>query len=301
MVVNWNGRDVLRPCLESIRGTTYPAVELTVVDNGSTDGSEVLLREEYADPSTLIWNSRNVGLPAARNQGMRSAVESGAEFILTLDNDLTIAPDTIDRLVEVMRSSNDIVMVGALIFHQDRPDVIHSAGQMVNWTQNLVRTLGANQRQDGRFRGIWDVDYVGGGAMLTRTSYVRQQGVFDEAFIGYGYEDTEYGYRARQLGYRVVCCADAKVWHRAHSTIGRYSYRKKYLETRNAVVFMKRHGNAYRWSKYLIFLFVGFGYAAVREGLRGNLAGVWGKLHGFFDGLRNRTDLAYRLLYGHRS
>ncbi|HEX7090771.1 MAG TPA: glycosyltransferase family 2 protein [Longimicrobiales bacterium] len=296
VVVNWNGKNVLPQCLDSILALEYPIKETIVVDNGSVDGSGALLRERYGERVTVIWNERNLGAPVARNQGMRHAVESGSDFVFTLDNDLTIAPDAIAPLVRLMQGDPKIAMAGALILHQDRPDVIFSAGHMVNWTQNLVRTLGANQRLQGQFREIWDVDYVGSGAMLTRRSYIEQHGYFDETLIGYGYEDTEYGYRAKQLGFRVVCCADARVWHRPHSGIGRYSYRKKYLEARNAVVFMKRHGNLFRWSKYLFYVLLGFGYAAVREGLRGNFAGVRGKMRGFIDGLRGREDLAYRLL-----
>jgi len=296
IVVNWNGKEVLRDCLDSIFKLDYPVHEVIVVDNGSADGSVNMMQTDYADRVYIIALKKNLGAPAGRNFGMKRALETSVDLAFCLDNDLTIAPDAISKLIDVLDCDSKIAMAGALILHQDRPDVIFSAGHVINWTQNLVGTLGAGQKLQGQFTDIWDVDYVGSGAMLVRASYIREHGVFDESYIGYGYEDTEYGYRAKNLGLRVVCCADAKVWHRPHSGVGRYSYRKKYLETRNAIRFIKRYGTVTNWTKYLCYVIPGFGYALVVEGLRGHLPGVIGKFRGFIDGLRNRDDLALKML-----
>jgi GT2 family glycosyltransferase len=296
VVVNWNGKDVLRNCLASIEKLAYPISEVIVVDNGSTDDSVEMLRREYPGQIYLIALEKNFGAPKGRNVGVTRAVDTGVDFVFCLDNDLTIAPDAITRLLEVTRRDSRIAMVGALILRMDKPDIIFSAGHVINWKQNLVGTLGSGQKLTGQFKDIWDVHYVGSGAVLIRSDYIRRHGMFDESYIGYGYEDTEYGYRAINLGYRVVCCADARTWHQPHSGIGRYSFRKKYLETRNAVRFIKRYGTIANWLKYLGFVIPGFAYAFVREGARGYLPGVIGKVRGFIDGLRNRDDLALRLL-----
>lgn len=298
VVVNWNGESVLGDCLASIFALTYPITEVIVVDNGSVDRSIARVREVYGERVTVIENEKNLGAPMARNQGIRRAVASGVDFVFSLDNDLTVAPEAIGVLVEVLTRDPAVAMAGALILDRARPDVVLSAGHRINWTQNLVKCLGAGQTLRGQFRGSWEVDYAGSGALLTRGAYLREFGSFDESYLGYGYEDTDFGYRANLRGWKVLCCAEAKVWHRPHTGIGRYSYRKKYLEARNAVLFMRRHGNAYRWTKYLFYLFAGFAYAAVREGVRGNLAGVRGKLHGFVDGVLDRKERAYALLQG---
>jgi GT2 family glycosyltransferase len=296
VVVNWNREDLLEKCLDSILALDYPIHEIVVSDNGSTDGSTELMRTKYTGKVTAIENGQNYGAPVGRNIGIRQALKSDIDFIFCLDNDLTIAPDAIAKLVAVLQRDEKIAMAGALIMDMAQPDVISSAGGLVNWTQNMVKTLGMNQRLKGQFRDIWDVDYAGSGALFVRTDYLRQHGLFDEGFIGYGYEDTDFGMRAKKLGYRVVCCADAKVWHRPHSSIGRYSFKKKYLETRNAIRFIKRYGDTKAWIKYLFYVNAGFVYAFFSEGIKGNLPGVIGKVRGFIDGLRNRDDLALKLL-----
>ena len=296
VIVNWNGKDVLNECLDSVFKIKYPLYEIIVVDNGSKDKSIENINVDYGYKVNIIHNKFNLGAPIARNQGMKHAINTGVDYIFCLDNDLTIEPIAIEILIKVMLSDERIAMTGAIIFQQDRPDIIFSAGHVINWTQNLVGTLGANQKNRGQFKGIWRVDYVGSGAVLVRSEYIKKYGYFDESFIGYGYEDTEYGLRANKLGYKVICCAEAKVWHKPHSGIGRYSFKKKYLETRNAVRFIKKYGNFWNWSKYLCYVLPGFVYALFREGFRGNMPGVVGKMRGFYDGLRNYDDLAYKLL-----
>ena len=227
---------------------------MIVVDNGSHDGSAEIALTCGDERVSLIRNERNLGAPVGRNQGMRAALEAGVDQIYDLDNDLTAAPDAVSRLVAVLERDPRIAMAGSLILYEDKPDVIFSAGQRIDWTQNLVTTVGRDQVDRGQFRDIWDVDYVGSGAMLVRCSYLREHGLFDETMIGYGYEDTEFGYRAKRLSYRVVCCADSKVWHKPFTGIGAYSYRKKYLEARNAVRFIKRCGTVRNWAKYLFYV-----------------------------------------------
>ena len=187
-------------------------------------------------------------------------------------------------------------VAGAGIYYADRPDVIFSAGHWINWTQNLVGTRGANKRDTGQYAPLADVDYVGTGAMLTRRQVYEEVGLLDDGFIGYGYEDTDFGIRVNKAGYRVVCYLPARVWHQPHTNIGRYSFRKKYLEGRNAIRFMNMYGSPSRWMKFVFYASLGLLYASIREGLRGNMGGVIGKARGLYDGLRGREDFARRLL-----
>lgn len=135
VIVNWNGKDVLLECLDSIFRVQHPLRDVIVVDNGSTDGSPDAAEKKYGQRIELIRNASNKGAPAARNQGMKRAVERGVDFVFALDNDLTVAPDAVSALLKVMDRDPRIAMVGALIFHHDRPNVIFSAGHLINWTQ----------------------------------------------------------------------------------------------------------------------------------------------------------------------
>ena len=103
-VINWNRKDLLRACLESLAGQTYPNFEVIVVDNGSNDGSAVLVRELgvcYPVSLRLIENSSNRGFCAANNQAIDA---SRSELVALLNNDAEADPDWLASLVAVLTS-----------------------------------------------------------------------------------------------------------------------------------------------------------------------------------------------------
>lgn len=91
VIVNYNGKVFLQPCLESVLHCDYPNFEVIVVDNGSTDGScEFVEKTSQSNPNVkLIRNEDNLGPSAARNQGI--GVAEG-KYIAFLDNDTSVAP-----------------------------------------------------------------------------------------------------------------------------------------------------------------------------------------------------------------
>jgi GT2 family glycosyltransferase len=295
VVLNWNAKMLLKECLESLRLSKYPLFKIIVVDNGSVDGSQAMVYESFSDV-VLIENGENLGVPSGRNVGIQEAINDDIDYVYTIDNDLIIEPSTINEAVLFMEQHQGVGCLGSIIYYYDRKDIVFNAGHMINWTQNLVRSRGMNQRDDGQFASYAEVDYVGTGAMLTRKSVYKEVGLLDPGFIGYGYEDTDFGVRVRNAGYKVVSYTPSKVWHRPFSTIGQYSFKKKYLEGRNAIRFLRMYGNRWNWLKFLFYATGGLVYAAVREGARGNITGVVGKARGLYDGLWGREDFARTLL-----
>lgn len=295
VVLNYEGEKVIGPCLESFRISEHPLHEVIVVDNASTDASVEIISREHREV-VLLQNERNLGAPAGRNVGMERALEGRPDYIYTLDNDLRIDPRAISELVELMERDPSIGCAGSIIYHEEPPDLIFNAGHYVNWSQNMVRSRGLNQRDRGQLEELCEVDYVGSGAMLTRSRVLEEIGLFDPGFIGYGYEDSDFGLRVKAAGHRVVCLTRSKVWHRPFTAIGRYSFRKKYLESRNSIRFLRRWGDRRACVKFAFFAVGGLVYAAAREGLRGNFPGVVGKARGLWDGLLGREELARKLL-----
>ena len=89
IIVNWNTREMLAGCLESVAGCrSQVACETFVIDNASTDGSAVMVREHFPWVQ-LIQNTENVGFAAANNQGIREAT---GRYVVLLNSD-TLVPD----------------------------------------------------------------------------------------------------------------------------------------------------------------------------------------------------------------
>ena len=293
VILNWNGRDVLRECLDSVRAIRYVLHEVIVVDNGSKDDSVKMVIKDYPDV-VLIENAYNLGASGGRNVGLLRAMDSNVYFIFTLDNDLVADPNVISGLLKAFDENPGIGLAQAKVYDFDEPNLILGFGSKIDYTQNIVKNYFV--RDTGQYEKVLEVDFVGTGATLVRKEVYDEVGLLDPMFLGYGYEDIDLCVRARQFGYKVVWCPYAKVWHRPHSGVGKYSFRKKYLESRNAIYFMKKHALWHQWMKFLFFAGLGLVYAFFRESLRGNLKGVIGKAGGLFDGLRGHEQYAIELI-----
>jgi len=296
VTLNWNGQDVLPECIQSLKSLDLRLYEIIVVDNNSEDGSIEILKRDFPDV-VVIQNERNFGAPRGRNVGLKRALEKPIDYVFTLDNDLFADSKCLSELVSLAEQYPDIGTICAFVYDANNPRRLLSAGGIVDYTQNVSRPLIVSRPDES----LYGIDFCGTGHMLTRRKVFDEIGLLDETFIGYGFEDTDFGFRVRRADYRVCACPAAKVWHRPHSNIGSYTFRKKYLESRNAVVFMRRYATFQNWVKYLFFAVFGLPYAFISQGLmKGNVRGVWGKAKGLYDGFFGREDLALEMLNTHR-
>ena len=115
VILNYNGKDVLKKCLLSVFRNDYPNFEIVLVDNNSTDGSFEMAKSDFSKPS-FIKNQENLGYAAGCNVGIRFALERMADYILLLNNDVEVEKDFLTRLVKVAES--DEVREG-MIFDYD--------------------------------------------------------------------------------------------------------------------------------------------------------------------------------------
>lgn len=296
VMLNWNRKDVLMESIQAVLDLDYPLYEVIVVDNASTDGSQQAVREKFPDV-VLVENDKNYGAIGGKNIGLKRAIQSPVDYIYMVDNDIVGAKDSLSRLVEVAEADSDIGMVGAMMYDMSKPDVILSAGGTIDYTENVSRGRGDAQKDVGQFSKTEAVDYLWGGALLARKSVLETVGLFDPDYIGYWFEDTDLSVRVRKAGYQILFCPFAKVWHKPHETVEQFSFRKKYLATRNAVRFMKKHAPVSGWIKYLFFAIAGLPYALVRDLAKGRgVKGVWGKAKGLIDGILENDKAVEKIL-----
>jgi hypothetical protein len=198
IIVNWNGREVLRRCLNSIReNTTYPNYKIVVVDNGSTDGSVTMIKKEFPYVK-LIQNKENLGYAKANNQGIKS-VES--DYYLLLNNDTEVTKGWLTDMIEFSESDPKIGITGC----------------------KLIYPNGRSQTSDGpvQFRGGYAIS---GAVMLIKKKVVDKIGLLDEGFSPFLYEDKDYCVRAREAGYKIVQNPNVTIIH-----YGGYTTRKHNL------------------------------------------------------------------------
>lgn len=293
VVLNWNGREPVLRTIEALYRSEYPLTSIMMVDNGSSDGSVQAVAAVFPDVDILA-QERNLGASAGRNVGIRRAVTAGIDYVFNIDNDIEVFPDTIGTLVHTAEAHPDAGIVGPMMYFKDDPTLIQNVGAYIAYRQNVHVPIGWRQRDRGQFKGVLAVDMVGSGAMLTRRQVFEEAGYFDAGYLGCQLDDTDFCMKVRRAGWTILCNPRAKILHDFHFN-HKYTYRRKYLESHNAVLFLRKYGNAGDWARYLFFALGGIPYAFMREAFGGNLGGVHGKAQGIFDALTNRRERAMRV------
>ncbi len=286
VVLNWNRKEMLLDCLAHVKKLTYPVDWIVVVDNASMDGSAEAVRSAYPD-AVLVCNSRNCGAQEGKNIGLRKALEYPADYVYMVDNDMVVDPASLSELIRVAEQDSRVGLVGAKMYDYSKPDTLLSAGGVIDYTQNVGRGRGDREKDRGQYDRIEPVDYLWGGALLAKRVVLETVGLFDPGFTGYWFEDTDLSVRVKKAGYSVLFNPFAKAWHKPHPMVEQFSYRKKYLTSRNAIRFMKKHATPGQWAKYLFFAVGGVPYMVVRDLIRyRNAMGAVGKVHGMINGFR---------------
>jgi GT2 family glycosyltransferase len=234
VVVNWNRRDLLKACLDSLSRQTYPRYEVVVVDNGSRDGSQELVRDlarGSSVPLRLIANDHNRGFCAANNQGFAGAT---AELIALLNNDAEADPGWLAALAEVIRSADDVGMAASKILVWEDPRRIDKCGHLM-YPDGQNRGRGSGQLDQGQFDQVEETLWPDGCAAMYRRAMLEEIGGFDEDFFAYA-DDAELGLRARLAGWRCLYTPRAVVRHHRGATLGLSSARRLTLIERNRVL-----------------------------------------------------------------
>ncbi|HHS96957.1 MAG TPA: glycosyltransferase family 2 protein [Chloroflexi bacterium] len=256
VILNWNGLEDTAACLASLAAVDYPALEVVVVDNGSTDGSPTILQQRFPG-LILLETGENLGYAGGNNVGLRYALERGAEYVLLLNNDTEVAPDFLRRMVEVAEADERVGAVGPMIYYHSRPDVIWSAGGAIDWRRGRTRMVGVDEPDRGQFgTAPREVDFVTGCAMLVRREATERAGLLDERFFLY-YEEVEWCVRIRRAGFRILHVPTARVWHKIPFDGREASPMVHYYMTRNRLLFLKLTGAGWlAWTHTLLMEYV---------------------------------------------
>jgi GT2 family glycosyltransferase len=241
VVLNWNGREDTLRCLESLRRLEHPGVTVICVDNGSVDGSQQAIRERFPDVQ-LIEAGANLGYAGGNNLGIRRALEQGAEWVMLVNNDATVAPDAIDGFARAAAGDPRAGILAGKVFFADRPSTIWFAGQRVGELLGYSGRPRGYGRPDGpRYARVEPTGRAVGALMAVSRAAIDTVGVFDEDLFAY-VEDVDWALRVRAAGMHVLFAPGARAWHRVSASTGgeARSTHTLYYGVRNTVVVLER-------------------------------------------------------------
>jgi GT2 family glycosyltransferase len=221
VIVNWNSRDDLAACLESLQTQTHRDLEVVVVDNGSSDGSADMVRQRFPE-SVLLAETENLGFAEACNRGIALTT---TEWVAMLNNDATADPRWAEALSSAASAAPpDCGILQSVLVFMERADTINSTGI------DLTRYGGGKDRREGsRYPQTLpdeEIFCATAGAAAYRRSMLEDlklpSGYFDRRHFMY-YEDLDLGWRARLHGFRARLVPASVVHHRYHGSTARRS------------------------------------------------------------------------------
>lgn len=213
IIVNWNGGDLLRRCLNDLLQQTVQPARILVMDNGSSDGSA----EDVAGlPGvTVQMLGENFGFAAGNN---RAFAECETEFVALLNPDAFPETDWLEKLLAAARARPDVAAFGCRQMVADVEGVVDGLGDVYHLS-GLVWRRGHERPLTAPDLVPCEIFSPCAGAALYRREALAEVGGFDEDFFCY-VEDVDLGFRLRLAGYRSMYVPDAVVHHVGSATTG---------------------------------------------------------------------------------
>lgn len=271
VLLNYNGcRDTLH-CLASLKSLAYQNHELVVVDNGSTDGLEDMVREVYPN-ITVLQTGTNLGFAGGNNVGIRYALDRGADYVWVLNNDTIVDSGALGAMVETAERDPRLGAVGSVIFHLNEPERVQAwGGGRVDLRWGISRYSKGSDPADSPH-------YITGASLLIKKEALREVGLLDEDFFMY-WEDADFGFRLRKAGWSLATASDSHVWHKEFaSTEGSSATMDTYWNA-SAIRFFRKHA-----SVFLVPVIIGTGGRILKRVARTDWERVCAVLRGVLNG-----------------
>ncbi len=243
VIVNWNRYEDTAVCLESLQKLSYPQYSIVVVDNGSSDGSEARLRQNYP-LHTILQAGQNLGLAGGSNLGIRHSLDQGADHVLLLNNDTVVSKDAVSELVKLMDSDPGIGLAAGKIYFMDPPGRVWSYGGCFNVDNGSARHFRSEQEarlplEEPLF------SYLPACLLMIRRKCIDDVGLLTDKYFHLG-EDVEYCIRAQKKGWKTALTPRAVIYHKGSASMEHLSPVYNYYEQRNRLYIVNEYHTAGR-------------------------------------------------------
>lgn len=289
VVLNWNGYEDTRECVESVSDITYDEYQLLVVDNNSSGDDVQKLRDEFGtnDRVTIIENEENLGFAEGNNVGIRYGINQlDTDYVLLLNNDTTVEPGFLDILVRETESRDDVAVSGPVsLFYDDRETVQTAGIEDTHWRELIRKAPWVDVYRGDPVSELRDepytVDKVMGCAFMMNADCITELGGLDANFF-IVHEESDWCERAQKKGYSCLVVPSSRIYHKLSQTTSTVSNLTMYYKARNITLYMYNHEPLPK-ALFLIFiiqlryLVLKFGFTSQFKHL---LMGIWDGLLG---------------------
>ena len=250
-----NQDEVVIETINSLKKINHKNLKLILIDNGSTSKVSKKISKDYPEVN-LIISKENLGVCGGRNIGIKN-LDGDEDFVIFFDSDQVAGEDMVTELIKPMLYKNDIgITTPKILYHPDFIDskapkkyqddlnlneaekIIWSAGTDINLTTGQIIFYGG---EDTPELNVQKEVSVAPGVICCKKELLNKLIGFDESYISV-YEDTDFCFRAKNLGYKVLYVPTALTWHKIYlDPVGseKKLLTRLYFVGRNRVIFMK--------------------------------------------------------------
>lgn len=249
VILNWNGRHFLQQFLPSVMASTYPALKVYVADNGSTDDSLSLLKNNFPNVH-LIEMRENTGFTGGYNEALKFVDD---EIIVLLNSDIEVDPHWIQPAVEMFSRDSRIAAIQPKILDHQRRDYFEYAGGAGGWIDSLGypfargRVFNDVEKDFRQYDQEEPIFWASGAAMFIRKACFFEVGGFDPYFFAHQ-EEIDLCWRLQLSGYTIMACPQSIVYHVGGGTLQKENPQKTYLNFRNNLIMLfKNNEGLHKW------------------------------------------------------
>lgn len=275
VIVNYDGKEYVDKCVESIFSSSAVDFEIIVVDNGSTDGSVEYLKNKYVNRSgelKIVELDKNYGPARARNEGMKIAL---GKYVSFLDNDTQVHPNWSVMAIEEFEKSDKIGIIQCKLLLSKERERLDYVGEYIGGNGFLVQRAQAGEIDSGQYDQKVEILAAKSAGMFMRRAVFEKIGGFDEDYFIY-VEETDLGWRSWLAGYKAIFVPDSIVYHEFGTSalvLGRSknNYNTKFHGTKNYILTIFKNLSLLRIFSILpvhIFLWNGLAWFSLLRGDR---------------------------------
>lgn len=243
VILNWNGAEMLRTFLPSVVKYTNPELaEVCVADNGSTDNSVDIVRNEF--PSVrFISFKENYGFAEGYNKVMDNV---DTDYIVLLNSDVEVTEGWVEPILSYMESHKDVAACQPKILSYHDKKKFEYAGASGGYIDKYGypfcrgRVFDSLETDNGQYDTPADIFWASGAAMFVRRDVYVAVGGLDPKFFAH-MEEIDLCWRLLSRGYRLVCIPESKVYHVGGATLKKENPKKTYLNFRNNLLMMYKN------------------------------------------------------------
>lgn len=285
VVLNWRDPDATTECVQMLMRSGYENLSILIVDNGSGDQSEEILRNRFPE-CHFLQTGQNLGYAGGNGAGMLYCLEMGAFAVLVINPDCVVERGFLDPLVDELLEHEDTGATGPVQLNRQNSRLIWANGgsRFSPWNSRVIPD-GPSAAMEPPRGGRYEVGFICGACILLRADAIREVGPFDPRLFLFS-EEPDWCARARRRGWKTVTVAFSRVEHAGSTATSSTRRATTYYICRNACWVARRHGTVFQATINAIgALCWRAPRAFVSSLLDRELPIGLASLHGYFDGV----------------